>query len=199
MDKCTEQRFLGDVAEHQITIVRNDGVDRLVRFSKPGTNCLAFDLVTWQGYLCYTGDMGTYVFRRMHDMFEFFRTKLTQTGGLYINPQYWEEKCVAVDRNSGITEYSADRFKAYISERLDDAGASPELRQAINDEVLSCANDGEQEARTAVDNFKHDEFELSDFWEVNLHEYTYRFIWSCYALSWGVQKYDIEKERTGKR
>jgi len=193
MTKCTEQRFLEDVSEHQMTIVRDDDVYRHIHFRKPDTNCFGFDLVTWPGYLCYTGDMGSYVFTRLHDMFEFFHTKPTKTGGLYINPTYWGEKCVAIDHNHGITEYSQDTLRRYLAERLDDAGATPELRQAINDEVLSHANDGEQGVRCAVDNFKHDEFTFSDFWEVNLHEYTYHFIWSCHALSWGVQKYEIEK------
>ena len=71
---CTEQSFLKDVAEHQMTVLRDDGVNRHVQFRRPGTICMGFELITWPGYLCYTGDMGTYVFRRLEDMFEFFRT-----------------------------------------------------------------------------------------------------------------------------
>ena len=28
-----------------------------------------FDIVTWPGYLCYSGDMGCFVFTRLPDMF----------------------------------------------------------------------------------------------------------------------------------
>lgn len=73
-DQCTEKRFLGDVAKHQMTILRDDGVNRHVRFKQPNSSNMFFDLITWPGCLCYTGDMGTYVFRRLEDMFEFFRT-----------------------------------------------------------------------------------------------------------------------------
>ena len=71
---CPEAIFLRDVAEHEMIVVRDDGVHRHIRFKKPGTSCMHFDLITWPGYLCYTGDMGTYVFSRLTDMFEFFRT-----------------------------------------------------------------------------------------------------------------------------
>ena len=69
-----DEQFLRDVAEHTMTVIREDGVSRHIRFAKPGTSCMHFDLITWPGYLCYTGDMGTYVFQRLTDMFEFFRT-----------------------------------------------------------------------------------------------------------------------------
>ncbi len=71
--QCDEARFLKDVANHEMQIIRDDGVQRHLRFKKPGTMCYHFDLITWGGHLCYTGDMGTYVFTRVHDMFDFFR------------------------------------------------------------------------------------------------------------------------------
>lgn len=50
-------------------------------------------------YLCYTGDMGTYVFQRLTDMFEFFRTdreyKKRNGGKLAVNLSYWGEKLQA--------------------------------------------------------------------------------------------------------
>lgn len=58
-------------------MLHEDGIYRHIRFRQPGTMCMHFDLITWPGYLCYTGDMGTYVFTRLADMFEFFRTDLT--------------------------------------------------------------------------------------------------------------------------
>ena len=58
-------RFKRDIAEHAVTVIRNDGVNRHIRLSKPGTGCYHFDLVTWPGILCYTGDMGTFVFQRL--------------------------------------------------------------------------------------------------------------------------------------
>lgn len=68
-----ESRFLADVKDHKISIVRDDGVYRHVRFAKPETVCMHFDLITWPGYLAYVGDMGAFTFTRLRDMFEFFR------------------------------------------------------------------------------------------------------------------------------
>jgi hypothetical protein len=191
---CTEQSFLKDVDKHQMTVLRDDGVHRHVRFRKPDSVNMAFELITWPGHLCYSGDMGTYVFRRLHDMFEFFRTdRLRQKYDgrtLIINLDYWSQKCISVDCAGGIEEYSADKFRQRITEILDENGASAELRQAVEDEVLSCADYSETEAYRAAEEFEHNGFRFTDFWEVDLKEYSYRFVWCCYALAWGIQQYD---------
>ena len=89
----SQEEFQKDVSQHGVTIIRDDGVNRHIRFKRPGTMCMHFDLITWPGYLCYCGDMGTYVFSRLEDMFEFFRTDRD------INPGYWAEKLQAVDNH----------------------------------------------------------------------------------------------------
>ena len=43
------------------------------------------------GSLIASGDVGTYVFSRLADMFEFFRSPMTSDGRLYINDSYWAE------------------------------------------------------------------------------------------------------------
>jgi hypothetical protein len=82
---------------------------------------------------------------------------------------------------------------------MNDSEASPALRQEVSDQVLSCAViGGEFLARQAAQDFVSESFigdgghrfRFTDFWEVNLHEYTYRFIWCCYAMVWGIRKYD---------
>lgn len=62
--EVTESTFLREVSQHSMTVIRDDGVNRHLRFRRPETNCMGFDLITWAGHLCYTGDMGTYVFSR---------------------------------------------------------------------------------------------------------------------------------------
>lgn len=185
-DQCTEDRFLRDVSEHEMTIVRDDGVSRHIRFKKPRTNCYFFDLITWPGHLCVSGDCGTYVFSRLDDMFEFFRVDRTHSvckdRQLYINKQYWAEKVVSECRHGGIKEYSEDKFRAQIKdyfdqhfqdeieeevalradatdedplhpnelqEMVDAAAKRAELWKAIEDEVLSCADDEHQAGHAA--------------------------------------------------
>lgn len=199
--KCTEEQFLRDVAEHQLTVIRDDGVHRHLQFRRPGTVCHGFDLITWPGYLCFCGDMGTYVFQRLHDMFAFFRVVYPgHSDGLHINPGYWSEKCEAVDRRSGgVEEYSPDRFREAVLGYLEDAGDDypdldlEELREEVASEVLAYADEGEHAARLRVEDFEFEGFTFGDFWERDLSEYTFRFIWCCYALAWGVRQYDQAK------
>lgn len=204
MNQPTEQSFLKDVADHLMTVLRDDGVYRHIRFKQPGTNCMYFDLMTWPGFLCYSGDMGCYVFRRLEDMFEFFRTdRLHQPDRgqtLFINPSYWAEKVEAEERNEGVKKYSADKFRRKIEEwtveacKEVDVSDAERLRQEIDECVLCNADEGEQVAMGSAIGF---EFEgnsvFQDFWEADLKEYTYRFIWCCYALAWGIQRYDQGK------
>lgn len=184
----TESKFLKDVAEHQMAVLRDDGLHRHLQFRRPGTYCMGFDIVTWPGYLAYTGDMGCFVFTRIADMFEFFRTKPDGERGLHINRSYWAEKCVAQDRN-GIKTYSPEVFHRAVLDRLAEVDLPPGTRAKVRDEVLARADDGEHEAMRAAVDFEHEGFRFSDFWEADLREYTYHYLWCCYALSWSIKTY----------
>ncbi len=188
----TEESFLRDVREHRMTVLHDSGLYRHVRFAKPGTSVMQFDIVTWPGYLSFSGDMGTYVFSRLRDMFEFFRG--STVGPIEVNLGYWAEKCQAVDRDCGMREYSPERFREQVESWLDNAEASSECRAAVRREVLCCADEGEHLARQAVERFESDDgFTFSDFWEANCSEWTARYVWCCYALSWAVRQYDAAR------
>jgi hypothetical protein len=224
--ECTEELFLKDVATHVMEVIRDDGLYRHVRFKNPDTICMHFDLITWPGYLCYTGDMGTFVFTRLRDMFEFFR-RTGKESLFHIDFRYWAEKCEAKDRSDGIKEYSHEKFQSNIRDWIDQAekdsrpdeefdgeeavrlhaAAYAELREAAEDEVCCCeAND--VRAYDAANDFEHAgeawqafhgekaRFEFSDYWETDNTEYTFRFIWCCYALAWGIRQYDEAKMPT---
>lgn len=215
---CTEERFLRDVASHAMTVIRDDGVHRHIRFKQPDSSGMFFDLITWPGHLCYTGDMGTYVFRRANDMFGFFRK-----GGRLdrIDHCYWAEKIEAADR-TGVKKHSHEKFEREINDWIDGhaedhkpdddetdrlalwAAAYAELRAEVKSDVLG-ADENEVRCFDAANDFEHkgdawhefhgggETFEFTDFWEVDTTEYTSRFIWCCFALAWGVEKYDAAK------
>lgn len=186
---CNEQQFLKDVIEHQMTVLHEDLLYRHIRFKQPDSMHQHFDLITWPGYLCYTGDMGTFVFRRLDDMFTFFRRPLDAKYG--IDFRYWAEKCEAEEKGEGISQYSPEKFKTAIVDWLDQNDASVELREAVVKEVLNHADDDERDAIQAAIDFEFKGRQVfQDFWEVNVHEYTPRFVWCCHALVWGIQKYD---------
>ena len=215
---CTEERFLRDVAKHEMTVIRDDGVHRHIRFKQPDSGMMFFDLITWPGFLCYCGDMGTYVFQRTQDMFGFFRKNGRLDG---IDRRYWAEKIEAADRD-GVEKHSHEEFARQINDWVDRqaegdkpdddepeqlvlwAEAYAELRAEVESEVLS-ADSNEVRCFDAANDFTHAgdawkafhgpnaKFQFTDFWEVDTKEYTSRFLWCCYALAWGIEQYDATK------
>jgi hypothetical protein len=183
-------QFLRDVAAHEMTAFRDDGLYRHLRFRNSKSWAYGFDLVTWPGYLAYTGDMGCYAFARLPDMFFFFRDGRPSGEPLAINPGYWGEKVEAVDRNGPVREFSEARFRLKIKEWLDEAGASREVRRAVKEYVLSMAGEGEHRALTAAHEFEFDGFRFVDFWEADCREFGSRFLWCCHALPWAIRLYD---------
>jgi hypothetical protein len=219
----TEQQFLKQVSEHVVEVHRDDGVYRHIRFRQPGTMMMHFDLITWPGYLCYCGDMGTYVFSRTKDMFEFFRTDREHARRhdrqLIINLSYWSEKLQAVDgrrRGRSALEFSEDKFRRVINdfrvnwireaarEQTLDKEQRRELWEAVDQEVLGELDNSGDFAQHAAYRFswspggqfssRYDElWSFQDLWEHSFEEYTHHFTWCCYALAWGIQKYDESK------
>lgn len=212
-ERLTEARFLKDVAQHAMAIIRDDGVHRHLRFARPGTGCMHFDIVTYPNYLVYSGDMGCYVFSRLHDMFEFFRVRPRndEPGRLHINLGYWAEKLEATDRPDGHKEYSADQFRKYVAYRLEgikeefaedyeadqeDTSKFDALKEAVDEDVLAYADDGDFQAHQVLDQFEHDGRRwFPDSWEARFDQYTFRFVWCCYALAWSIQQYDAAKAK----
>lgn len=114
----TKEQFLKDVEQHQLHILHEDGVYRHLRFKKPGTGCMHFDFVTWPGYLAYSGDMGTFVFKRLHDMLEFFRPseRAAEDPFRWIDRSYWHEKLEGSYRGEGAKEFDHERYVQVIKE-----------------------------------------------------------------------------------
>lgn len=183
------ERFARDIATHELTILRNDGVYRHLQCRRPGTGCMGFDIVTWPGYLAYCGDMGEFMFTRLTDMFDFFRNDSRR-----INPGYWSEKCCATDKADGIEQWSVDRFREAV---LSDARCALELE---DDEPLP--DDAKEELRELLEaedewdcvarirDFSSEQFDFSDFFEHDCKEYTARFLWCLSAIVWSIAKFD---------
>lgn len=199
--EITEEKFLSQIAKHEMTVIRDDGVHRHLHFAKPGTGVEHFDIITYPMHLVYSGDMGCYVFSRIRDMLEFFRDK--GDGPLRVNHGYWSEKLEAYDRNDHYKEYSSDRFRAYVQNWLDNQEEEAEsddvaecdrktpLKERLDRQVLSHADDHEAFARHALASFKiGDRYPFQDSWEANFDRYSYRFVWCCFAIPWAIRLYD---------
>lgn len=116
-------QFAKDVENHQMQVLVDDEVHRSLLFKQPDTGNMYFRINTWPNHLCISGDMGTFVFSRLHDMFAFFR------GDKEPNLGYWSEKLEA-----GTAEkYCEDKARSEILRQANEAGLEPlDLKQAIN-------------------------------------------------------------------
>ena len=170
-----EAQFPNNIKDHKLTIIRDEGLYRHLRFRQPSTSNMWFDIITWPGYLAFVGDMGDWVFARDMDMLEFFR-------GDKINPSYWGEKIQAGRHR----EYSEDIARKNIKEALSEGEFTDDER----DEANGIATDeGEDYARRQIsDSCLRDH--LRDW---SFKDYTYQYIWCCLALVWGIEQYDTAK------
>lgn len=187
------ERFAFDVLSHQMTVLHDDGRYRHLRFRRPETSTYWFDLVTWPGCLAINGDMQTFVFSRLTDMFEFFR------GPGPVNVTYWAEKLRA---SSDVEGYDEEKFREVVNEIVAEHEADwPGLAKAVENEIFdawSGTNTASEDlARLAISEFSYkpeghegEPFRFMDAWEWNLHEYRYQFLWCLHAIQWGIRKYD---------
>jgi hypothetical protein len=201
--QCSAEQFQKDVAKHELTIIRDEGLYRHLRFAKNTASWdQAFQIITFPGSLVYTGDMGTYVFSRIPDMFQFFRGHKERP--LQINPSYWAEKCDAASRfGNGIKEWCADAFREFVRHKLDDSEAPDEIRELADETVLAHADDGQIMATAALWQFQDDISDRSRAFEClegfDPTRYTFHYLWCCYALVWAIDRYDQAlEERAGK-
>jgi hypothetical protein len=198
MNNINQEIFLQDVKNHKITILHDEGVYRHIKLREPETSVMSFHLITGPGFLLYHGDMGCFVFERLHDMFDFlfdfFREKT-------INPSYWHEKLEA-----GIgQEFSKEWFEETINDIMDqfiiDHEIGEEIADTLRDEMADMISlvETSQDAYEQVTNWSGEDFNANDMfgqdaWELKFDDYTFHYLWACYAIVWGIAKYDEAKK-----
>lgn len=200
-DECTKERFLGDVKKHEMEIVRDDGIYRHIIFKRPESSNYRFDIHTWPWYLCITGDMGCWVFSRIEDMFYFFiRDGMSfEEDRSVINTGYWEEKIQSVSKFGGpAREFSPELFKERVIEYAEeyfefDEEKKKECLEELEWSVLSYIEDSHpQVLYEKLWNFSFGDFRFDE--PPCAEEYTFHYVWICYAIVWGILKYNEYKE-----
>jgi hypothetical protein len=185
------ERFAENTSEHELTVLRDDGLYRHLRFQKPGTSIYYFDLVTWPGYLAIVGDAGDYLFRRTQDMFEFFSSESDR-----INPRYWSEKLQGPGYDLA-REYSHDALRTRVLEwgrqHCEEWGDGEMvytslLAGALEREILADYTHSEEAGRAWLAELEEVVGDL-ETWEWDLREFDGRFLWCCWAIVWGIEQY----------
>jgi hypothetical protein len=189
------KRFAGDTANHQMTVALDQGLYRHLKFRNPNHSWhYWFDLITVPGALIFQGDGDSFVFRRLEDMFEFFRTA-NDTGRP--NLGYWAEKLTNAGGERSVMVYDQDLLDQQVREAIADRAADlPELAGAVQSEVLDELVGDRTVDLKIVEDFRYwgagktPEFEFHDVWEWGVTDYSWWFSWACHAIAWGIAQYD---------
>ena len=206
MKRPTQESFLNDVADHKLTVNLDQGVFRDLKIAKPNTTDMHYNITTRPGYLFITGDMGSFVFSRLDDMFNFFRSHV----GYEINLGYWEEKLQAVNARNGVKVFSADLVAELLNDHLKDHLEDLYPRHSkVNKEKAQDAKESIQDLIALADSEEHEFYEklrnwdaeydggisMDDWWEWDFKDYTYHYIWCCYAIVHAIKLYDAEMSK----
>lgn len=151
------ERFARETSEHVMTIRHDDGLYRHLRFRHPKHGSYRFDLITVPHALIFRGDGENYVFDRIDDMFQFFRSGIYADGSHHINPHYWSEK-LTTDRDS-VMKYDQDLFERTVKEHVADAildrSAPRGISKAVKELLENSDIAWEEGARRALEEFEH--------------------------------------------
>ena len=103
------ERFEQDTAEHELNVIVDDGVNRIMKFAKAGTSCYSVSVLQTNNRICFTGDMGEFVFvNHNNDMLAWFHGNESLS--------YIAEKCRAGDKH----EYNEAIAKESVEMRVND-------------------------------------------------------------------------------
>lgn len=200
MAQCTEEKFMGEVKDHDLTIIYGNGLNRHITLSNKGSYNAHYDIVTWYNHLCIAGDYGTYVFSRTDDMFDFFWNDKS-FDELRINPGYWHAKMQADSRFEGAQKFSYKEFKRSVIwdfksfwDGTKNKDARKECWEELESRVLNCGDENEQDCMRAACDFEYGEYSMQDFWETDCKKYTYQFIWCLYAIVYAIRRFKLETE-----
>ncbi|MDI3237542.1 hypothetical protein QK338_05350 [Acinetobacter ursingii] len=189
MKNPTIESFLNDVKNHELTVNLDQGVFRDITLMKPNDTSYFYNITTRPYYLMISGDMGCYVFSRTKDMFNFFRDDKNKYS---INEGYWAEKIQAGEYE----KYSPEAAREALNQEFENW---KECIEASDEEILEekqrldeIDTDDYFEFMEAVRNWcpSKDGVQLNDFWEHDLNEYTYHYVWCLYAIVHAIKLYD---------
>lgn len=205
--------FASDVAVHRMIVKLDHGLHRHLVFERREHSWNGhFELITAPGSLTITGDRGAHTFRRLTDMFQFFRSPGYPYG---INASYWAEKlpdagrsvktysrhalerCLTQELRELAEEYQHDLLEWRADSRLySDNGDRPEMPERLREArrlIFDARRDGDlgyREEAEALLSDLHRAGVAKDSWEWDVTDYDFHFLWCLHAIAWGVRQYD---------
>lgn len=188
-----KKAFLERFEKFEMTIEKDDGVFRHLRFRDPEEMHGWFNITTAPDMLIVRGDYGTYVFSRVYDMFNFFRG----TGGT--DPGYCASKAIAqpLDGVRACSGFSQHKLKEQVTEAFEtyldyEHGDKPE---EVKDDYREELYDFLDEIDSWSSFYSADGTELynSEFLFSSYHYspevLSYSYLWSYFAVVKGIERY----------
>lgn len=168
-----KQDVARDTANFQTTLLHGRGLYRHWRCGQPGRSHKSFHIITWPGSLCYTGDMGTYLFERTEDMLELFRRRP-------LDIHYFAKKCTA--KGDAICEFRDEVMEEEFEAIL--ATAEDEETKKEYEEKITAIRDEYETYDNPADAFRA--MYESDLWDElpRCRAYSYIFLWAMFAIEW---------------
>jgi hypothetical protein len=214
IERTVAQHFASNVAGHRMFVRLDQGLYRHLVFEqrKHSWND-RFEIITAPGSLTITGDRGAHTFRRIADMFQFFRMRSTPYG---INASYWAEKLP--DSGRSVKVYSQYAMEQHLRQELRDlaedyqrellewrnedaqygeeAGDKPKMPKVLRQArqlVFDALVDGDlmysETAHVLVEDLRRVGV-AEDAWEWDLTDWDFHFLHNLHAIAWGIQQYD---------
>lgn len=176
LEERVAENVTRDLKDHVITVKHLDGMYRHWHCAHPGTSNQYFDIVTWPGSLCYTGDMGEYLFQRTTDMVAFMRCSA-------MSFSYAAEKCVADDGR--LREWREEVFEEELETCLEYADGDDEQVAHVKERIEWIhdqigGDDPQHESMAAL--YESGLVDGCDF--PSCESYTYHFLWCLHAIKW---------------
>jgi hypothetical protein len=186
--------YLNGTQNHQIDVIRDDGVYRHIRFKHPEYPFNWFELVTWPWRLVVTGDCGDFMFSRTEDMFTFFESARGD-----INVHYWAEKLLAPGGfEDAAYEYDFELFQQHVNSWYEGAASALSAKEAqgLREEVDlillgedSYARHSEDEAYRLLHEFDFNGIRFYDTHDWFLRRPRRSFVWCLWAVVDGISRY----------
>lgn len=182
--------FSENTKKHEIKMLVDSGMYRHIRFIEKGNNQYRFDLISWPGSICINGDMGTYVFSRVGDMFKFFAND-------DLSYSYVAEKCKSQDSKIPVWVYDPCMVEEEAWRQVEEhiktyPDSAKYLREDIRALLESHLHD-EGVVSNEIYNYDNYGFRFNtDDWKTKI--LSYQFLWCVTAIQWGVKKYSEVKK-----
>lgn len=197
IEQASWEAFARNTSDHELTVIREDGLYRHLRLAEPGTRMWSIDILTWPGHLATTGDIGSgFMFSRESDMIGFFDKRgdwRTDYGAPEIDFRYWAEKLCG-HTIGDVYEHSPREFMNIVNESVaeyvNDGNTLSDDDRAV---LMAEARQASDDAREAYEFLAENEDVLgSDSWELNFTEIDFQFALACYAIDRVVSAYRAE-------